>query len=284
MHISVAQISVWDAVGRITIGLGFWGIKTTVEISILSIAIVTGLGLLTWRLSFNRRTLSSRGADSAAADDGETQFRTLAEAIPQIVWTAGPDGLTNYINQRWYEMTGMPRHEGLGTGWMAVVHPDDREPCQKKWQECSRSGKTFEVEYRLCSASTGYRWFLDRAVPLKDASGGVKQWFGTCTDIDDQMRNQQLLEEEIKKRASELFEMNTKLQEEMWEKDLARKQLDEQNERMMRDLTDRSTRATMLAKMGEMLQSCVRCAPNNRRARKNISPFRQRRIGNVPAH
>lgn len=145
----------------------------------------------------------------------------------------------------------------MGDSWLEFVHPDDSAVCMQKWRDCLRSGETFEIEYRLRDKENRYRWFINRAVPLRDAAGHIKQWFGSCTDIDDQMRNQQVLEEQIKERTSELFDSNTKLQEEMWEKDLARKQLDEQNERMMRDLTDRSARATMLAKMGEVLQSCV---------------------------
>ncbi len=202
-----------------------------------------------------RKTL--RADALSARGDGDSQFRALAEAIPLIVWTAGADGLTNYINKRWYEMTGTAQGECLGNSWVEFVHPDDLALCWQKWNDCMHSGETFEIEYRLRDKENRYRWFINRAVPLRDASGAIQQWFGSCTDIDDQMRTQQLLEEQIKERASELFDANTKLQEEMWEKDLARKQLDQQNEQMMRDLTERSTRATMLAKMGEMLQSCV---------------------------
>lgn len=202
-----------------------------------------------------RRTL--RAAALSAQGEGDSQFRTLAEAIPLIVWTAGPDGLTNYINERWYQMTGTAKGECLGNSWADFVHPDDLAVCWKKWNECMLSGETFEIEYRLRDKANQYRWFINRAVPLRDASGAIKQWFGSCTDIDDQMRTQQLLEEQVKERASELFNANNKLKQEMWERDLARKQLDQQNELMMRDLTERSTRATMLAKMGEVLQSCV---------------------------
>jgi diguanylate cyclase (GGDEF)-like protein/PAS domain S-box-containing protein len=202
-----------------------------------------------------RRTLRANAL--AAKGEGDSQFRSLAEAIPLIVWTAGTDGLTNYINQRWYEMTGTAKGECLGNSWAEFVHPDDLAVCWQKWNDCIHSGETFEIEYRLRDKDNRYRWFINRAVPLRDASGAIKQWFGSCTDIDDQMRNQQVLEEQIKERTSELFDANTKLKEEMWEKDLARKQLDQQNEQMMRDLTERSTRATVLAKMGEVLQSCV---------------------------
>jgi diguanylate cyclase (GGDEF)-like protein/PAS domain S-box-containing protein len=210
---------------------------------------------ITLYVAVKRRSL--RRSASAAVRERDSQFHTLAEAIPLIVWTAGAEGMTNYINQRWYEMTGTAKGECLGTSWVEFIHPKDAAICLEKWNACVRSGNTFEMEYRLRDKANRYRWFINRAVPLRDSSGVIRQWFGSCTDIDDQMRNQQLLEDQIKERTSELFQTNTRLQEEMLQKDLARKQLDEQNERMMHDLKDRSARATMLAKMGEVLQSCI---------------------------
>jgi diguanylate cyclase (GGDEF)-like protein/PAS domain S-box-containing protein len=184
------------------------------------------------------------------------RFQTLAEAIPQIVWIADAKGHTTYINKRWYRMTGMSEGGALGSEWIESVHPDDRTPCQDKWKECLRSNETFEIEYRLRHATQGYRWYLDRAVPLRDEKGVIQQWFGTCTDIEEQKHYQQVLEQQIKERTEELAEANTRLQHEMWEKDLARRTLDEHNEEMMQGLKERSHRATLLAQMGELLQSC----------------------------
>jgi diguanylate cyclase (GGDEF)-like protein/PAS domain S-box-containing protein len=189
--------------------------------------------------------------------ENEARFETLAEAIPQIVWIADTSGQTTYINQRWYEMTGMTESESAGTGWVDSVHPDDRVPCREKWLECVRSGETFEIEYRLRDATQEYRWYLDRAVPLRDEKGAIQQWFGTCTDIEEQKHHQQVLEQQIKARTEELADANTRLQQEMLEKDLARRTLDEQNEKMMHALKERTQRATLLAKMGEFLQSCL---------------------------
>ncbi len=225
----------------------------TVVISVTSFLVML-LAILT---AFVDRLLALRTGIANAARDGEAQFRTLAEALPQIIWTAGSDGKTTYINQRWYEMTGTPPGNGLGSAWMEVVHPDDREVCQKKWEECMRSGKTFEVEYRLNDCAKGFRWYLDRAVPLRDASGAIKQWFGTCTDIDDQMQNQQLLEQQIREHTAALMDANTRLETEMRERALGQLELNQQNERMVQELTRRSNRATTLAKNAELLQSCV---------------------------
>ena len=191
------------------------------------------------------------------ARKSQARFQSLAEAIPQIIWIAGAGGETTYINRRWYDMTGTSQTEGLGTGWMEAIHPDDRAPLSEKWQASLRSGETFEIEYRLHDAVKGYRWYLDRAIPLRNDKGAIQQWFGTCTDIDDQKHNQQILEELIKERTEQLADANTHLQEEMLERDHARRELDEQNGKMLQDLTARSQRATLLAKMGELLQSCL---------------------------
>ncbi len=187
---------------------------------------------------------------------GAARFQTLAEAIPQIVWIADAKGHTTYINKRWYQMTGMSEGDGLGSGWVESVHPDDRAPCQGKWEKCLHSGETFEIEYRLHHATQGYRWYLDRAVPLHDERGVIQQWFGTCTDIEEQKHHQRVLEDQIKQRTEELADTNNRLQQEMLEKDVARRTLDSQNEQMMPSLKERSQRATLLAKMGELLQSC----------------------------
>lgn len=178
-----------------------------------------------------------------AARDAELQFRTLAEAIPQIVWTSSPDGLTTYINKRWYQMTGTAQKGSLGNGWMDAVHPDDREVCQQKWKQCLGSGEPFEIEYRLHDAKMGYRWYLDRAVPLRDPSGAIIKWFGTCTDIDDQMHTQELLQEQIKQHTLALFEANERLQQESIHDPLTRLY----NRRYLHDVLERVTRRAVRA-------------------------------------
>ena len=120
-----------------------------------------------------------------------------------------------------------------------------------------QSGDGYEIEHRFRRADGAYRWFLGRANPIRGDQGAIFKWFGTRTDIEDQKHNQQILEEQIKARTTELADANTRLQEEMCERDLARKELDRQNERMMNELQAHSQRATMLAKMGELLQSCM---------------------------
>src|SRR4030095_3558780 len=130
----------------------------------------------------------------SAAGGLEDHFRLLAEAIPQSALTANPDGGTDYFNQQWYDYTGMTLEETGGWGWQPVLHTDDLQVSLDRWQEALRTGESYEIEYRLKRASDGsYRWQLGRAVPLRDENGQIVKWFGTCTEIDDQKRAEELL-------------------------------------------------------------------------------------------
>jgi PAS domain S-box-containing protein len=126
----------------------------------------------------------------------EAQFRQLADALPQIVWTARPDGFIDYYNERWYEFTGFPRGEYGEASWKPILHPDDAERCVETYFGCIRSGQLYQIEYRFKDRSTGgYRWFLGRAYPVRDEEGRIVRWFGTCTDIDDTKRAEEALKE-----------------------------------------------------------------------------------------
>ncbi len=210
-----------------------------------------------WLLAALRSRVMAKWKGIAPSDEGEARFRMLAEAIPQIVWTATPEGGIDFCNGRWYQLSGFSREQTLGWGWANGLHPDDRPVVLEMWEKCNRTGETFEMEYRLKNAAAGYRWHLARATAMRDPAGTIVKWFGACTDIEDQRHNQELLQEQIKERTAELADASTRLQEEMWEKDIARRQLDQQNETMVRELTERSKRATLLAKLGEHLQSCI---------------------------
>jgi diguanylate cyclase (GGDEF)-like protein/PAS domain S-box-containing protein len=190
--------------------------------------------------------------------DAEAFCRSLVEAFPEMMWTADATGAHDNFNQRWCDYSGLTASESRGSGWQAALHPDDLAECAAKWAHSLRTGDPYEIEYRFRRASDGtYRWFLGRANPIRDAQGRIIKWFGTTTDIEDQKQNQQILEQQIRERTEELADANARLHEEMWEKDSARRELDQQNEKMMRELTERSQRATLLAKMGELMQSCT---------------------------
>ncbi|MDQ2716247.1 MAG: ATP-binding protein [Chloroflexota bacterium] len=124
-----------------------------------------------------------------ALQESETNFRELADSMPQVVWTAGPDGALDYYNQRWFEYTGMTYEETRGWGWGPVLHPDDYQKCIDIWHQALQTGRMYEIEYRFKRASDGtYRWHLGRAFPARDSSGKIYKWFGTGTDIDDRKR------------------------------------------------------------------------------------------------
>ncbi len=115
----------------------------------------------------------------------ETQYRLLAEATPQIVWTADPRGMITYLNERWTALTGMTRTEALGYGWCAVVHRDDLAELSSGWRIARDGGDDFEAVCRLRSANDArYRWQLVRARARRDERGSVIEWLGSMTDVD----------------------------------------------------------------------------------------------------
>lgn len=114
----------------------------------------------------------------------EHEFRSLAESMPQIVWATRADGWNIYFNQQWVEYTGLTLEESYGHGWNTPFHPDDRQRAWDAWQAATTANGTYSLECRLRRADGAYRWWLIRGVPVRDASGAVVKWFGTCTDID----------------------------------------------------------------------------------------------------
>ena len=120
-----------------------------------------------------------------ALRESEARFRQLADAMPQIVWAARPDGYIDYYNERWYEYTGFDRDAYGQASWEPILHPDDVERCVDTYFGCIEAERPYQIEYRFKDSRTGgYRWFLGRAVPVRDERGRVVRWFGTCTDID----------------------------------------------------------------------------------------------------
>jgi diguanylate cyclase (GGDEF)-like protein/PAS domain S-box-containing protein len=231
------------------------GISTIGVVAISAISfLVLGVAIAS---SFVDRFMATQKGDLKLARRHELYFRTLSEAVPEIMWTADPDGTDDHFNRRWFDYTGLAPDQSRGTAWTVVVHPDDLALCLAKWENARHRAEPYTVEYRLRGKDGVYRWFLCRGNPIRDPKGEVVKWFGTCTDIEDQKQSHQILEEQILERTMQLADANTRLQQEMSEKDSARRELDQQNERMMGELEKRSERATLLAKMGELLQSCV---------------------------
>ncbi len=126
---------------------------------------------------------NQRAAEALRASIDE--LRTLAEAVPQIVWATTPDGKNVYLNRQWMAYTGLALEESLGDGWIKPFHPDDRERAWQAWQQAISGAATYSLECRLRRADGQYRWWLVRGEPLRDEIGRTLKWFGTCTDIHD---------------------------------------------------------------------------------------------------
>lgn len=121
----------------------------------------------------------------------EKELRDVIEAIPAIAFTARPDGKSVWINRRWVEFSGLSVEETSGLGWQSAIHPDDVAEHAAKWQQSMTSGEPFENEARHRSAKGEYRWFLVRAVPLRDEQGKILKWYGILADIEDRKRAEQ---------------------------------------------------------------------------------------------
>ncbi|MGA2712079.1 MAG: PAS domain S-box protein [Bryobacteraceae bacterium] len=135
--------------------------------------------------------IEQRRRAEEARQESEEAFRTLAESVPQLVWICNPDGLNVYFNRRWVEYTGLTLEESYGTGWNTPFHPDDKQPAWNAWNQAVENGGTYRIECRLRRADGSYHWFLTKGVPMRDATGRIVKWFGTCTDIDDLKRAQE---------------------------------------------------------------------------------------------
>ena len=158
---------------------------------------------------FNDET-AQRQAEHALRES-EARFRQLAEALPEIVYTNDAEGITDYLNPRWFEYTGQPPGTDPLVAIEEVIHPDDAEPLQERWAAALAAGETLEAELRLRRHDGEYRWFLTRVVPVRDADGGVARWFGTSTDIHAQKATEAELAARVAARTRELERSNLEL-------------------------------------------------------------------------
>ncbi|MGZ5286011.1 MAG: ATP-binding protein [Flavisolibacter sp.] len=145
-------------------------------------------------------------------EESREQFRKLADFVPQIIWTATTEGEVDYFNNQWYEFSGAESSPGTAA-FLPFVHQDDQEPCLGEWNKAVRTGRPYEVEYRLLGKNQQYRWFLGRAVPVRNAEGIIIKWFGTCTDIHDRKERSELLESLVQQRTKELERSNDDLKQ-----------------------------------------------------------------------
>lgn len=141
------------------------------------------------------RDVSARHQMEAALRQSEERFRRLVETIPSVVWTAAPDGTITYVNRRWLEFCGITADDNARRWPELVLHPDDYERCVELWSRALREGTEYEIEVRNRRHDGVFRWFVTRAVPMKNGAGRIESWFGVTTDIDDQKRAEEELRE-----------------------------------------------------------------------------------------
>ena len=138
--------------------------------------------------------LEKRKAAQRELRRSEQNFRQLADAMPQLVWTADQDGNVDYFNERYREFRGLSQRADGRWNWLPVVYPADEKATVFTWQEAFRKGQPYQMEHRIQCANGSFRWFLSRAIPVRDENGQVIKWFGTATDIHDLKQVEQELE------------------------------------------------------------------------------------------
>ena len=143
-------------------------------------------GRVSYRIGYFSDITESRRVQAELLQS-EGRFRSMADSLPQFVWTSTKVGETEYLNERWVKETGFKLEQTEGKGWTFFVHPEDRDNCSQRWAEAVKTGEVFEAECRLRgSDGNASRWYLCRSIPVRDDRGNILRWFGSCTDIHEQ--------------------------------------------------------------------------------------------------
>lgn len=155
--------------------------------------------------SFDSVSLASHKPEGAFHDAISLM---ATDALPQMIWSARPNGYHDYYNAQWYGYTGVEPGSTDGDAWNGMFHVDDRESCWARWQQCLATGEPYEVEYRLRRRDGEYRWMLGRALPITGSAGEIVRWVGTCTDVHEERLaadRAELLAEEMNHRIANFF-------------------------------------------------------------------------------
>ncbi len=158
------------------------------------------------------KDITQKKLNENATNESETRFRTLANSIPQLAWMTRADGWIYWYNQRWYDYTGTTFEKMQGWGWQAVHHPDMREGVTNRFKKAIEEGNDWEDTFLLKSKEGNFRWFLSRAVPIRNEAGEILQWLGTNTDISDQRK----IEEDLKESEERFRSLAETLPQLIW--------------------------------------------------------------------
>ena len=164
--------------------------------------------------------ITARKLAEAALRKSEATFRGLAQSIPNQVWTAAPDGMLDWFNDRAHDYTGASFEEMAGAAWASVVHADDLAAVSERWAQSIQQQIPYEAEFRLRRFDGRYRWHITRAAPIYADNGMLERWIGTNTDIEDQKHIEQelarlndTLESRVAERSAELEVANEALRQ-----------------------------------------------------------------------
>ena len=144
--------------------------------------------------------ITERMRATAALRDSEEKFRAIADNVSQLAWMTDATGYIEWFNRRWFDYTGTTLDQMRGWGWAAVHHPEHVERVLTLYRQSWQVGEVWEDSFPLRASDGSYRWFLSRAVPIRDASNNIIRWFGTNTDITDQRRAEESLRDALRRR------------------------------------------------------------------------------------
>jgi len=177
------------------------GREVPVEIGLSPIAAAEGILVLASIVD-----ISERKRLEASLREREARYSLLAENVPEILYTADPNGHYDYLNQRHYTFTGQTPEKALGEGWLDAVHPEDQARMQARWRESVTQGVPFDTEFRLRHHDGTYKWFCNHSIPIRDDQDQIIKWFGVTADVHDQKRAQEALLE-MDRRKNEFLAM-----------------------------------------------------------------------------
>ncbi|WP_254919096.1 hybrid sensor histidine kinase/response regulator [Oceanicola sp. 22II-s10i] len=143
--------------------------------------------------------------------ESEAKFHTIANSVDQMIWSTRPDGFHDYFNARWYEYTGVPEGSTDGEEWNGMFHPEDQDRAWSVWRQSLTTGEPYEIEYRLRHRSGEYRWVLGRAKAVRDAAGNIVRWYGSCTDIHDEVTAREAAVDDLTRQRDQAWNLSLDL-------------------------------------------------------------------------
>jgi PAS domain S-box-containing protein len=156
------------------------------------------------RIAFTVVDITERREAEGRLSESEQRFRAFIEVTPQLMWSTDAEGNNDYVSPQWLAYFGGAAEDYVGDRWLAVLHPDDLERTQAVWGAAVERGEPYDIDYRMRGADGEYRWFKGRAAPVRDETGAVVRWFGSCTDIHDVVTARERLEAAVAERTAEL--------------------------------------------------------------------------------